>query len=100
VSGPQGGYHIFTSVRFRGFDVASIRVEVSARAAETDDYLGPGNIGLPRSDDPVDGWYESIGILNFINDPDPVRGREVVLRSVVSDDSGAAAADERIVIAQ
>lgn len=99
IAGPQGGYHIFTSVRWQRLDAEPARVRISARVAETDEYLGPGNESSPPAAD-ADGWRQVVGLLNFVTNPGLARGQEIVLRAEVHDDAGAGAVDERVVVAR
>ncbi|MEQ9073508.1 MAG: hypothetical protein RLP09_06585 [Sandaracinaceae bacterium] len=97
IAGPQGGYHVFSSVRVRGFIPPPVRIAVTLRRADDDRYLGPTlTVGESTLREASDGWREAFGLLSLVNDPSDARGQEVVLRSVVSDASGALLhADER-----
>lgn len=96
IAGPQGGYHVFSSVRVRAVP-ASIRIAVTLRRVDDGRYLGPTVVvGESTLRDAGDGWREALGLLSIVNDPSDARGQEVVVRAVVSDSSGMRLhADER-----
>lgn len=98
IAGPQGGYHVFTSVRLRGIALRdSLRVTVTLRRASDGQYLGPTvTVGSRLFAESDEGWSEVSGLLSIVNDPSEARGEEVIVRVTVSQDEGAELhADER-----
>lgn len=103
IAGPQGGYHVFTSVRLRGVALGdSLRVTITLRRASDGQYLGPTATAIARYFVEVDeGWSEVTGLLSIVNDPSEARDEEVIVRvTVLQDDVGAElhADDRRFVV--
>lgn len=88
VCGPQGGQHMFLSVRARGLGPQRVSVAVSVSEVET---------GRPvcaqRIDDTnlfvADDWAEYTGIICFVPDPERVSGRSVRVTGSITDRAGA-----------
>lgn len=101
IAGPQGGFHIFTSVRVRGFDAPTVHARVSIHTLGGSEYLGPGaEVGTASFTAGADGWDQAIGLINLLDDPATARGHEVVLRLEARDDRGASSVSEHAVLAQ
>jgi hypothetical protein len=84
VCGPQGGQHIWVSVRARNLDPAhaSVSVRISLDAS--------GQIVCGQQIDdvsllPAAGWYEFTGIACFVTDPGLIEGRPVTLLGKVTE---------------
>ena len=104
VAGPQGGYHIFTSVRIRGLTPTdALRITLTVRREVDGEYVGPTTlIGSRHMREADDGWLQATGMINLVNEPERVRGEAVVLRAEMLDDGVPAGpvADERSAVAR
>lgn len=98
IAGPQGGYHVFTSVHCEGVYVDVLEVAGALRHASTDEWLGPGFI-FAREVAPVDGVVEILGLLNLLNDPEAARDQEVLVSAGVTAGE-TTAVDARHVVAR
>jgi hypothetical protein len=97
VLGPQGGFHIWTSVRIHDPALDLARIDLSARL--TDDGSAVGNpSSITASLDAVDGTRERAGMTSFVTNPSSIRGRRVVLHVDVFAEDGRRGSAERTVI--
>ncbi|MCC7386443.1 MAG: hypothetical protein IT384_31685 [Deltaproteobacteria bacterium] len=98
VCGPQGGQHVFVSVRARHLDPS--RTTTRVRISRADD----GALVCERRLEgvrliAVEGWGEVTGIACFVVDPREVSGRAVVLDGEVVDTAGrSCGASVRLVV--
>jgi hypothetical protein len=99
ISGRQGGYHVWTSVRIRDLDLDHVRIDLSTRFEDDGKLAGPTSaVSAPL--EAVDGAHEHAGMTSFIDDPTAVRGRRLLLRAEVTSDDGRRGADQRVVVAR
>jgi hypothetical protein len=87
VCGPQGGQHIWVSVRARGLDTSRVAIRASIRLAGTSQSfcsLNLQDVPLAR----IGEWWEFAGMACFVHDPDLVRDQAAVLEGGVEDRGG------------
>lgn len=97
VAGPQGGFHVWTSIRVDDLSVETAQVALSARFADGGALAGKPSrvvVTLIKKAD----RRERAGMTNFINDPAAVRGERIVLRAEVITPDGRAAIKECTVV--
>lgn len=95
IAGPQGGYHLWTSVRvFAPMDPRDILVDVGV--VKDGVVLEPAQyrLNLVKKGD----RYEYYAMTALIPEPAAVRGQEVLLRVEVKDAQGRTATDARKVV--
>jgi hypothetical protein len=97
VLGPQGGFHIWTSVRVHDPVLDVARIDLSARFAEDGRPVGNAS-SITAALAAVAGAREHAGMTSFVEDPRFVRGRVVILHADVSVQDGRRGFAERAVI--
>lgn len=99
ILGPQGGHHIWTSLRVSDTTLDHVLLYVSARFADNGASVGsPSRLSSTLT--LVDGARERLGLTNFVDDPAVAHGRRIVLRVEVQADDGRIGVDERAVVAR
>jgi hypothetical protein len=94
VCGPQGGQHIWTSIRGQGnFDPSSVQIALNIRYANAPADGGSATI-CGQSLDSVTlssngAWQEFAGLRCFIPRPADVDGQRVILEGTMTDSTGA-----------
>jgi hypothetical protein len=99
--GPQGGYHIWTSVRITGDPgLAAATVVLDGRFADSGASIGSGTptTVLLRTD--ASGAQAASGLRTFVSNPAAVRGMRVTIGLSVTTSDGRHCADQRTVVAQ
>ena len=97
VLGPQGGFHVWTSVRVHDPTLVVARIDLSARFADDGRPAGPpSSVTAPLV--LVGTACEHTGMTSFIADPARVRGQRVVLHVEVLVPDGRRGSAERTVI--
>lgn len=97
--GPQGGYHLYLSVRARGLDPSDVNVCYVERYKDTGEKFGEGCWRVRLR--PVEGapdLYERIGILGQVYDqyttmPYLIRGHDAEVEVMTTDRWGCSASD-------
>lgn len=87
VCGPQGGQHIWTSVRALHAAGESVSIAIAIRidgTGETTCQRQLDDVPLVTTGD----WGEYAGIICFVPSPDAIRGRIVTLEGTVTDGAG------------
>lgn len=97
VLGPQGGFHIWTSVRVHDPSIDLARIDLSARFADDGRAAGSPS-SVTASLVAVGGAREHAGMTNFVANPESVRGRPVVLHVDVFVKDGRRGSAERTVL--
>jgi hypothetical protein len=78
VRGPQGGQHIWVSVRAQGLWPSKMRVDVTMTLLDSGVTVKPGTVPLLLTLKPgADGWVEAIGMTAYVKCPCQVVGRPV-----------------------
>jgi hypothetical protein len=87
--GPQGSFHIWVSVRSRGFGNGAF-ADYGVRDAETDQSVTWPGLKTGLELNPRSGWHEIIGIIAQLygDDASPYVGRDVRMWATVEDDCG------------
>ena len=98
VSGPQGGFHIWTSVRVHDPSVSLVQINLSLRFEDTGAPAGRASRVAASLDPPVEGARVHVHMTNFVDDPQAVRGRRVVMRAEVIADDERHGAGELVVV--
>jgi len=97
IHGPQGGFHIWISVRVRNVSPKKAEIHVRMEDAETKATVKPGETTLTvnlmlaagsQKTDPLP-WYEYTGVPAFVKDPCTIHGRKLRVISKVIDLFGA-----------
>jgi hypothetical protein len=95
VCGPQGGQHIWTSIRAAGIDPSHAQISLSIGYLTAPADGGSAVIcGQSLNDvtlSAADGWQEFAGIICFIPHPAEVDGQTVVLTGTLTDSTGVTA---------
>src|SRR2546430_1618590 len=78
IDGPQGGHHIWVSLRATGFSVddgavADLWVQLPSETHTA------GGLHVRPPFRPVGDHVEAYGLTDFVDDPDRVKGQEVIL---------------------
>lgn len=99
IHGPQGGWHLWGSLRVQGLQPKRLAVTFDVSLE------GPPALGLSSNSYTLDlvksgsAWQWS-GLLGLVPDPVPVDGRVVVLSMAVTDTNGVTLHDTRRVVAR
>jgi hypothetical protein len=97
ILGPQGGFHIWTSVRVQDPALEVARIDLSVRFADDGRAAGaPSSITASLA--AVSGARERAGMTNFVMSPESVRGRRLILHADVFGQDGRRGFAERMVI--
>ncbi len=103
VYGPQGGYHIWGSVRVTGIDWR--RVQLYFELLDEDGELVSDPTHMPASlrdcsdqDGCTAGMGEEVGITVFVDDPPAIWSEDITMTVEVSDSDDRIAYDERLVV--
>jgi hypothetical protein len=112
IHGPQGGHHIWGSVRARNVDPSALRARftlfdgASGSVVNTVDGvidLSPigseATLAEPAPPGGPDGWGEYLGSFVYVPNPCTIDERAVRMRVDVTDDSGRTCGDEHRFIA-
>ena len=98
VAGPQGGFHVWTSIHVHDASVDTARINVTARIEATGEAAGnPSSVAAALSLT-ADGLREKVGMRDLIASPSAVTGKRVVLRVEAVTDDGRHGAGERVVV--
>ena len=91
ITGPQGGQHVWLSVRTR--NLVPQKVEIAARLVtpETCAAFAPGEVKLHVSLKADGPWLAYNGITAFVDHPCDVRDRPIRVKVTVTDATGATA---------
>jgi hypothetical protein len=100
ISGPQGGYHLWTSVRVHDPTVAAVQINLSVRFEDSGAAAGKPSRVAASLEFPKDGARDRVGMTNFVNDPNEVRGKRVILRAEVVAADQRHGADEHVVVVE
>ncbi len=100
IAGPQGGFHVWTSIRIKDSSVDSARINLTSRLEATGEPAGNPSSVATTLTLTADGAREHTGMRNFIADPTQVRGRRVALRVEAIAADGRHGAGEHIVLLQ
>jgi hypothetical protein len=88
VCGPQGGQHVWTSVRAKGMRTDDVDVVLSLTDEATGEPVCRVELkDLLLADD--DGWGSFTGVTCFVSEPAKVAGRTLVLYGSARDADGA-----------
>jgi hypothetical protein len=101
IAGPQGGFHIWTSIRVADPQLDSVQVTLSAYVEGDPTNLAgrPSRLVVPLAPDPsAPGKRTHAGMTNFITDPATVRGLRIVLRAESVAADGRSSVAECIVV--
>lgn len=90
VCGPQGGQHIWVSVRARNLSPDPVSIRVSIRLADSGQLVCGQQIDDTSLFAAAGGWGEFTGIACFVPEPALVSGRPVLLQGRVADAAGRA----------
>lgn len=78
IRGPQGGQHVWVSVRTRGLWPKKMRLDVTMTAIDTNVVVKPGKVPLLLSLVPgPDGYDEVIGVTAYVKCPCQVKDRKL-----------------------
>ncbi len=78
IRGPQGGQHVWVSVRTRGLWPKKMRLDVQMTAIDTEVVVKPGKVPLLLSLSPgPDGYDEVIGVTAYVKCPCQVKDRKL-----------------------
>jgi hypothetical protein len=95
ISGPQGGQHIWVSVRARNVYPSKLRMAVQMFDAETCEVIKPGRVEITHTMNvKPDGTMEYTGIPAFVKFPCSIRGRRIHVHLDISDLYGVTAEDD------
>jgi hypothetical protein len=98
VSGGQGGYHVWTGVRVHDARITDARINLSARL-EDGKSAGPTSSAATSFSVLGDGSRGAAGLRDFIDRPDLVLGKRVVLRvEVIASDQRHGAAEKVVTV--
>jgi hypothetical protein len=97
-SGGQGGYHVWTAIRVHDARITDARVNLSARF-EDGTSAGPSSSAATALSVLGDGSRGAAGLRDFIDRPDLVLGKRVVLRvEVIASDQRHGAAEKVVTV--
>lgn len=99
IAGPQGGFHVWTSIHVEDSSVALARVNLSTVIAVNGQAAGPPS-SVATDLSLTAGLREKVGMRNFIADPANVRGTRVILRAEAVTNDGRHGAGQRVVLLQ
>ncbi len=95
VLGPQGGYHIFISLRARGINNSGLRMEVGVLDAETRTSLSAETSIRGRMSPAEDDWVFRPALLGILDvPPQQIHGTDVILWGRVRDANGTVIENE------
>lgn len=80
--GPQGGFHIWTSIRVRDVVATGVQVNLSARLADGS-LVGPPSRTATNLDAEPDGSATAGGLRNYVENASELRGKRVTLEAEV-----------------
>jgi hypothetical protein len=103
VYGPQGGYHIWGSVRATGMDWRELDLYFELLDAAGELVSNPTNMPTVANhcagqEGCEQGMGEVVGITVFVDEPGELWARDITMAVVATDAEGRTAADERIVV--
>jgi hypothetical protein len=97
VAGPQGGFHLWTSVRVQEPAPDHARIDLDARFVDDGSFAGnPSSVATALVADGA--WRSRVGMTNFVTDPASVRGRRILLSVRVFGPDGRSGSDARVVV--
>lgn len=99
VYGPQGGFHIWTSVRVHDVTIGEAQINLYARYEDGTLAGTPSRVATPLGEQPG-GKRVVYGLRNFITDADAARGKRIVLRVEVVASGDRHGAGEKVVTAR
>lgn len=86
ISGPQGGQHIWVSVRVKHVSPVKLRMGVQMIDSETCDLVKPGRVEITHTMIPKpDGIFEYTGIPAFVKEPCKIKSRKLRVHLDISD---------------
>jgi hypothetical protein len=95
IAGPQGGFHVWASVRTRPpLDPMLIKLTVKVKLAGTEISSTEYKVNLVKNG-PYSEWYAMTAL---VDDPAQVRGKSTVIELIATDSAGRTATDSRTVI--
>ena len=100
IMGPQGGYHIWTSVRIHDPTLKVVAVSLTSRFEDTGALVGQPSKEAAVFEDAGDGWWVNVGMRSFIDSPAPVKGKRVTLRVEFAAKDGRYGSDQRTIVPQ
>lgn len=95
IEGPQGGMHIWVSVRCQNLG-PRVEIEYGVRDVTTGELLSVKGLVLVADLSPEDEWAEQVGLTAFLTGSDPAdyEGQRVQLWATVTEESGDSAMDQ------
>lgn len=98
VMGPQGGQHVYVSVRATSdFYVKNARITVDGLDLDTGDIVKPGAFEFTRSFTPEGSGLGVVGLTSFVKEPCKIKGHRVRMHVHVEDLVGLTGDDEAII---
>ncbi len=99
VMGPQGGQHIWVSVRTgRNFNASKMRLLIDMTDLDTGDVVKPGQIPFTRTLTDSGTELQITGITAYVKEPCKIKGHHVRVHVGVEDLVGLPGSDEAIII--
>ncbi len=97
IMGPQGGQHVYVSVRAANLWPKKIRMGVEMRDALTDEVVKPGRIEITSSLKADCEWMTYTGMTAFVKEPCKISDRKLKVHLDVSDLYGVKATDDAVI---
>lgn len=97
IMGPQGGQHVYVSLRISNLWPKKIRMGVEMRDAETDEVVKPGRIEITSSLKADGDWMAYTGMTAFVKEPCKISDRKIKVHVDVSDLYGVKATDDAVI---
>ena len=94
--GPQGGQHVWASVRLRDEGFGFVQVNLTSRYVDTGELAGESSGWMAELSTPMEGMRTHAGMKNYVSSL--TRPRLVLLRAEVVTPDGRHGADERTVM--
>lgn len=96
--GPQGGFHIWTSVRVRNANVSGVQINLRAKL-DDGSLVGPPSRTAVNLEVKDDGSAVAGGLRSFVENASDLRGKRVTLSAeVVAADRRHGAGERRVVV--
>lgn len=99
VYGPQGGFHVWTSVRVHDVTIGEARINLYARYEDGTNAGTPSRVATPLGEQPG-GKRVVYGLRTFITDAAAARGKRIVLRVEVVASGDRHGAGQKVVTAR
>jgi len=97
IMGPQGGQHVYVSVRVAALWPKKIRMGVEMRDAQTGEVVKPGRIEITSSLKADEAWMAYAGMTAFVKEPCKISDRKMKVHLDVSDLYGVKATDDAVI---